>query len=100
VKGGQCEAEEKGDKGKRGTGKGQAGEENVGQRKRRVTVTICIPQESILCPVLFNIFVNHNHLDDGAESTLSEFADDTKLEGAADTPEGCAAIQHRLHRLE
>ncbi|KAK4823589.1 hypothetical protein QYF61_003789 [Mycteria americana] len=55
-------------------------------------------QLSVLGPILFNTFVND--LDDGAEHTLSKFADQVKLGGVTDTPEGHAAIWGVLDRLE
>jgi len=53
---------------------------------------------SIWRPDLFSIFINE--LDDQAECTLSEFADDTRLGGVADMPKGHDVIEKNLDRLE
>lgn len=51
---------------------------------------------SILSSVLF-IFTNE--LDADAECFFRKSADDKKLEGLADTPDVCAAIQRALNKL-
>lgn len=58
-------------------------------------VTGGAPQGSILGPVLFKVFMN----DRGVKCILSNFEEDTKLGGAADSLKGREALQRNPGKL-
>jgi len=57
-----------------------------------------VHQGLVLDLIMFSILIND--LDEGIESTVGKFVDDTKLRQVVDTPEGCAAIKLELDKMK
>ncbi|PKU42859.1 rna-directed dna polymerase from mobile element jockey-like [Limosa lapponica baueri] len=69
-----------------------------GSITRSRSVKTGVLQGTVLGQVLINIFTSYT--DSEIECNLSKFANDTKLSGAVDTPEGWDAIQRDLDKLK
>lgn len=70
----------------------------IGFLSRWRLVMSVVEQESVLGPMLFNMFINN--LNSGMELIPGKYADDTKLIDTSDMTEGRDAIQMHLDGLE
>jgi len=60
-------------------------------------VTSGVPQESVLGPLLFMLYIND--ITDGLQSTLEMFADDSKLYRIIKTPQDIEILQDDLNYI-
>ena len=62
-----------------------------------VKVTSGVPQDSILGPLLFTLFIND--IDDGIKNSILKFADDTKMWGSVNSNDEIKDMHEDLQRL-
>ena len=68
-----------------------------GEKSEWLNVTSGVPQGSVLGPTLFLIYIND--IDINMSSTISKFADDTKIGSSVLRVEDCEKVQADLDRL-
>ena len=68
-----------------------------GEDSQWLPVSSGVPQGSVLGPILFIVYIND--LEIGLKSTVSKFADDTKVGGKVLTTADCENIQRDLDRI-
>ena len=68
-----------------------------GKGSEWLPVTSGVPQGSVLGPILFIIYIND--LEAGVISSISKFADDTKVGGKALTTKDCEILQQDLNKI-
>ena len=61
-------------------------------------MTSGVLEGSLLGPVVFSIFISD--INSGVDCTVSKLANETKMSGAGDVPEGWDVIQGDLDKLE
>ena len=72
----------------------------TGVKSDWIEVTSKVPQDSVLGPVLFLIYINDLATDINKYTTVLNFADDTKIFAVCNDDQDCAVLQNDITKLE